>query len=272
MSKSISTSNKNKNQGVFKNLGLYLFLGSAAISIAGGIYYLYSIWNRDNDLNEEQQIEIEEIKLKIQEKNGDICTDIAIKILAQINKRVEEIMKKTKIDIDQKRRDAIDNESLYNKLCAEYFALKEESYNKATNQILGYFNMQMSDLKEIMEQITPSEVEKKIFLYHKPTFVNIPVPNKNKTKEAFIFFGNKFVDEMSSFNLEMSKLNEISNDLTIFKMLMLKMKIDDSLYNKFGLTENQVRYLIFEYSLLEDKEIKVINDKICKYEEMLYLQ
>ncbi len=52
----------------------------------------------------------------------------------------------------------------------------------------------------------------------------------------------------------------------------IKIKVDDLLYLKFGMTENQIRYLIFEYSLMDDKEVKSINDKICKYEEMLYLQ
>lgn len=250
----------------------YSLFGGIAITIIGGIYYLFTIISKQEELSEEQQIEIEEIKQKIKENEGEICTDIAIRILAQINRQVEEIIKKTNSDIEHRRRQAIHNENVYNSVCAEFFSLKESSYNKATNEILGYFNMQISDLKEIMEQITLFEVEKKIFIYNKPSFNENYIPERMKVKEGFIFFGNKFIDEMTIFNNQLSKMNEISHDLTIFKMLVIKIKVDDLLYLKFGMTENQIRYLIFEYSLMDDKEVKSINDKICKYEEMLYLQ
>ena len=268
-----NTFSKAHNKDTFlSKIGMYIFIGGATVSIIGGIYYLYSLFSKQEELTEEQLIEIEEIRQRIEENNGEICTDLAIRILAQINKRVEEIIRTSKPDIDNKRREALGKESVYNSTCAEYFTIKENSYNKATNEILSYFNMQISDLKEIMEQITPNEVEKKMFHYNKPTFYDSHIPDKSKVKEAFIFFGNLFVDEMLAFNSQISKLKEISHDLTLFKMLVVKMKVDDILYEKFKLTENQIRYLIFEYSLLEDKEVKVINERISKYEEMLYLQ
>lgn len=249
----------------------YALIGGAAVGILGGLYYLYTLMTKEEEFSEEQQVEVEEIRQQIQENNGELSTDIAIKILAQINKRVEEIMKVTKPELDEKRRLVMNNYKEYNKQCGEFFSLKEAAYNKATNQILNNFNMKISDLKEIMDQITPHEVEKKIFIYHKPYFTDNIIPDRETVKEAFIFFGNKFIDEMSNFNTECLKTEEKNQDVIIFKMLVIKLKIDDCLYLKFKMNENQIRYLIFEYSLLEDKEVKTLNDKISKYEEVLYL-
>lgn len=257
----------------FKNYLYYTIIGTLAVGTVGGLFYLYSLLKKDDQLSDEQIIEVEEIKQQIQENNGEISVDMAIRILAQINKRIDEIIRPTKNEMDDKRRDKITNYTEYNKLAGEYFALKESAYNKATNQILQQFSMDISDLKEIMEEITQHEVEKKIFLYNKPNFNNNYLPDKDKVKEAFIYFGNIFIDEMSKFNSDLYKKNlqNESQDVIVFKMLVIKLRIDDYLYLKFKLNENQIRYLIFEYNLLEDKEVKSLNDKICKYEEVLYL-
>lgn len=261
------------NKQSSNNALLYFCIGTFSVGLLGGLYYLYCFMTNVEEISEELQVEIEELKQLILENNSEISTDLAIRILALINKRVDEIMKNSKAQLDEKRRSSLNNEKEYSKHCMEYFNTKESTYNKATNQILGHFNMQISDLKEIMDQITAFEVEKKIFLYHKPSFPNNIIPDKAKVKDSFIFFGNKFIDEMTKLNaeLEHSPIDKESEESSIYKMLELKLRIDDTLFMKYGLTETQIRFMIYEYSLLEDKEVKSINDKISRYEESLYL-
>lgn len=251
----------------------YTFLiGAAFTGLVGSLWYLYHLYNKPDQLSSEVQAEIDEMKQRIEEGQDELTPEVAIKILALINKQVEESLRSKTPEIESKRRKAIDNEALYNRICQEYFNSKEEAYNRATHAVLDSFSLHIDDLKEIMANISPFEVEKKIYHFHRPQFEST-IPNKSKTKEAFIFFGNKFIHDMSKFNTQIVKTREDISDLdsTIKKMLVLKMRVDDSLYLKFNMTENQLRYLVQEYSLMDDPEVKSVNEQICKYDEVLYL-
>lgn len=272
MNGSKPNNSKDKGKSIFDSL---VIAGVGIVVLSGAVYYLYKYLFKGEELSEEQQIEIEEIKQQIQEQKGEIGVNLAIKILNQVNKRVDELLKQENSNIGTKRRKVINNEEEYNKLCMEYLKLKETIYNRAANTVLDNFNMSLTDLKDMFDQMTPYEIEKRSLFYYRPEFSDTTIPDRQKVKEAFIFFGNTFYGLICDFKTKLDKniITELQNnnqDLIVCKILLIKIKVEDLLILKFNLDESQLRYLLFEYSLYDDKEVKEMNDKIIRYEEMFY--
>ena len=58
-------------------------------------------------------------------------------------------------------------------------------------------------------------------------------------------------------------------ELVLYQLMILKFRIDDELYRNYSISENQLRFLLFEYNLADDPEIKKLMNDIAQYEENL---
>jgi hypothetical protein len=249
----------------------YYSLGLLGItSIIGGLYYLYQAFNEEV-VSEQTNNEIEQMKQDVELKGGELTPDVAIKIMALTNKQAEEYIKKTKPDIDERRRAALNDKSRYDQICQEYFELKEQAYVAASNAILTKFgNFTMEDVQTIMARISPYDLERKSFEYDKPTFDN-PLPEKQKVKDVFKVYGNEISTKMRDLYQQMSRYQNDPNmqQFLMISILILKIRIDDEMYLKYQLSETQVRYLLYHYDLMDDPDIKQVNDKISRFEEFM---
>jgi hypothetical protein len=267
--------NESQIQSLFKNKKLLIGTGALIVSaIIGSSYYLYNILKNDVELTEDHKMQIEEIKEEIEESNGELTIESAILLVSLITKISQDIFSKYKSDINQRRRANFKNKEEYVKLCKETFSLKEKALNNSTKKVLLHFgNVSYEKIQKMIKKISPYELESISYKFNHPTFEENAPPDKNTVKDAFKFFANKFIEEIEYFhkisesgelmnNLEKVKnLNQIENSL-IFDLLTLKLKIDDELYLKFGYTEDQIRYLLFEYQLYEDPEVKKLYEAI----------
>jgi hypothetical protein len=242
----------------------------ACSAVLGGMYYLYQAFCDEPVISEETTTKIEQLKQDV-ELNGDLTPDDAIKIMALTNKHAEEIIKKSKPDIDKRRREAIDDRGKYEQICQEYFESKENAYQSATNSILKKFgNVSMDDIQGILSRVSPYELEKKTFDIDKPNFDG-PIPDKQKVKEIFKYYGNELSAKMREFHKKMSEFQGDPNmqDIMIFYILILKVRVDDELYIKYNYTEAQIRYLLYNHDLINDPEIKEVNEKIARFEDFM---
>lgn len=264
----MDTSKKSSYSALFWGL-----TAGAAIGLLGSAYYLYTLFSGDEDLAEEDMQQLQELKDAVEESNGGAMNvETAIQIMAMSNRISEEIMKKQKPDLDDRRRAAIDNNDEYERLCQEVFEAKEYAYNQAISKVIGQFgNVNMEEIHKLMSQVPPLEMERINHKYDKQTFDNVPVPEKKLTKEAFAYYGKKFEEEMKEFQKMMSQqtaYNPNQDQYFFFRLLMIKMKVDDLLYLKYKYTEPQIKYMLFEYNLFEDPEVKRINEKLMRFDNM----
>ena len=115
-------------------------------------------------------------------------------------------------------------------------------------------------------------LKKKMFAYEPPVFEG-EKPSKDKVKQSFIYFGNKFMEEMQGLSSQMralqSNFNQQAQEMAMFNLLVCKMKVEDLLFIKFSITEPQVRYLLIEYQLHNDYEVREVQAKIASFEEMM---
>lgn len=248
-----------------------LAIGGIFVAVGSLCYYIIKNYPQKEELSEELQIEIEEISQQIEEHEGYLSSDIAIRILMQMNRLADSKLKKDHpIFFPENRRSKgtdIEEEKLY----YDYIQLKEKYHYEASTILLDKYKISKEDFYEIIQELSPYEIESKSYNYYKPVFTDTSIPDRQKTKEAYIFFGHKFTNEIMSFQHELTDLEkEIKDkgeDFISKKFIALKLKLDDILLEAYGVTESQLRYLIFEYNLLEDKEVKATHDNILNYDK-----
>ena len=246
----------------------YVFLGTTVAGFLGGCYYLYTLFKAEPELSEDVETVIEEISEKVSQ--GELNVDNAVRIMAMVNKVAEELIKKQKSDIDTRRRDALNNEIEYEKICYEYLECKEYAYQQACSTILNKFNISMEDLQKVLSKVSPYVLEQKLYESEKPQFEdNNRDIDRDSTKKAFLFYGNKFLSDMQEFQKIMHNVEQSQQEYIMFRLLILKMKIDDELWFKHEINEQQMRYKLFEHKLYDDPEVKRLQDKITRFDEQM---
>ena len=252
------------------------FWGAGAalvVAFVGSAYYFYEYFSQE-DIPAEDRGEIEDLKQKLEEEDGKITVDTAIKIMTKAQRMIEDKYKKDKPDLDSRRRAAFNNEEEYHMLCQEMLEYKHENSQSTMDHLLKMFGTDMEELTQVMQNVNPTEIEKKALFYDIPIFEEGEKLSKSKLRQAFKFFAGKIMAEAKNFRetysqMQNSQPSEIEQQQIMVRVMIMKVRVDDELYLKYNCTEAQMRFLLHEYELLDDPEIKEINDKLMKYEEMM---
>ena len=220
------------------------------------------------ELNEEDREKIEQIKEQVEVKSsGKLNTDIAIKILAMINKKTEEHIKIIKPDLETRRREAFDKPEDYDQLCAEMIQTRNEVYMSISEKILNEFGYTNEEIGVCLQTLPPIEIEQQMLAVEKPEF-NDSKPSKEEAKIAFLFYGNKCVTEMHKFQGLMNNAggDQYQQEYMLYQLMIMKFRIDDELHRTYKVGENQLRYLLYEYDLYSDPQIKKLVTNMAKLE------
>lgn len=251
---------------------IYSAVGTGVIAILGGLYYCYSMMKNEYELSEEDINKIEELKEDVEQTKGILNTETAIKLLAMINKKTDEYINTNKPDVEKQRREAFDNPEEYETICNEMLEFRNKVYMSVTDKILTEFGISNDDLGKCLHGISPIDIEKKMFSIEKPSFDNNNnIPEKPFVKGAFIYYGRNCIEQMRKFQKMMNKAGSdpYQQEVVLYELMILKFKIDDELFRQYKINESQLRYLLYEYNLYEDVDIKSLMEKMAKYEEML---
>jgi hypothetical protein len=251
----------------------YFFKGLASVAIIGGLYWLFRYTKDDSEDNDSDS---DNEQKKKENKEGDdtqntsqaIDKDLAIRIMAEINKKAEDIIKKVKPDIDHRRREAINDKDEYEKICSELFEAKESALQTANKMILGKYEVDNEELNNELSKLHSYEIENGSYGYDTPHFDG-PYPDKKKVKEIYIEYGEQLSKQMNNFQKDMNNFiyDETMQDYLIYRILVLKLKTEDKIYLKYRIAENQLKYLIFHYELLNDSDVSLVNEKINRLGE-----
>lgn len=267
-----------KKQNTGNNILFYTLAAGAVTAMVGSAYYLYNLFTQEEELSEEDMVKIEELKeeitQQIEEKNSQGLTpEIAIQIMSMTNKVGEEILKKNKPFLEEKRRAAINIPEEYERICQEYLEAKEYAFQEASKKVLAQFgDFTFEDINKIMMEVHPAEYEKMNHKYEQVSFGNNPAPDKVTVKQAYLYYGKKFKEEMRNVQKIMpfgGNMDQEQQHYMFFKLLIMKFKVEDLLYVKYKYTEAQIKYMLFEYNLFEDPEIRAINDQLARMDSMM---
>jgi hypothetical protein len=265
----LNSLNSNTNK---KNYFYYIVGGSLLAGVLGGVYYIYNRFSKEEKLSEDTIFQIEEIKNEIEETNGELTVEVAIKISFLANQEAEDIFILKKPDLEVRRRNTLNNISEYEKICKEMLEAKQKCLLGVLKKILNHLGgVSITDFNKIIRKVHPYDLESN-FSYNKFEHSNLEndQPDKNLVKEAFKFLGEKYIEEMESYkkliqsegeNCNMDKKKE---EFLFFKLTVAKLRADDMLFLKYKYTEAQLRYLIYKYQMIEDLEIKNVSEAMAR--------
>jgi len=272
--------NKKTNSYGYKGIFWGLTAGAIA-SLTVSAYCLYNYLFGDEELADEEVNQIENIKHEMEEElqesggsGGPLKVETALQILTMTNRVAEEAFKRDYPLLDDERRAVVDDPDAYEGLCSDTFAAKEKCYQEAMSKVMSKFgsNITMEDLHKVMQGKNPMELEKLTHKYDKQSFIGKQIPDKATSKEAFLFLGKKFQTEMREFQVTMSRIQNQNNpeqeQYMFFKMLMIKMKVDDIVYNKYKYTEQEIKYMLHEYNMFDDPEVRQVNLSMASFDQM----
>jgi len=218
--------------------------------------------NFDLTINAELKILNDKISIEIKDK-GVLSVDSALNVLYIFQRISENSVKRRYPDIDKRRRDAYWNDDEYEKICKDFLTYTAETYVEATDYItlkLYSSGVTMESVQEVLGVFSPSELEKSIRKFNKPDCDEY-VLNMEKSiiKEAFLYMGNKFIQDMSDF---LKNISKIKPDDVMFKLMLIKSRVEDDLYLKYKLSEKQLQYLLYINNLYDDIDVQYIHDKM----------
>ena len=249
----------------------YAAVAAGSVGFLGGLYYLYTLMKGEPELNEFDKDVIEKIKVDLDEKNsGKLTTENAIKILAMINKKTEEHIRLIKPEIEKKRREALNRPEEYEQICSEILQTRNEVYMSVSEKILNEFGYSNEEIGNCLQTLSPVEIEKQMLASEKPEFPDGQI-TKEEAKIAFLFYGNKCVSQMSNFQKMMHSAtnDQYQQEFMLYQLMIMKFKIDDELHAKYKVGENQLRYLLYEYDLFSDPQIKQLVTKMASLEDFM---
>lgn len=268
-----------KKQNTGYNVLFYGLAAGAVAAMVGSAYYLYNLFSQDEELSESDLVKIEQLKEEITEQideknNQGLTPEIAVQIMAMTNRVGEEILKKSKPDLEIKRRAAINMPQEYERICQEYLEAKESAYQEASKKVLTQFgDFTFEDINKVLMEVHPAEYEKMNHKYEQITFDKQPKPDKNTVKKAYLYYGKKFKEEMREMQKIMpmsgGNMDEQQQHYMFFKLLIMKFKVEDYLFLNFSYTEAQIKNLLFEYNLFEDPEIRSLNEQLARMDSMM---
>ena len=160
----------------------------------------------------------------------------------------------------------------YLTLCNQTMKFRENCYQIAAEKILGSLHIKITfqELEDFLKNVEPNQMEKitlklttelndELYKYDLDYF------DLNKTKEAFIFYLKANIDAIKILYEEQKKIkknnedigNEIieQNNIFIFKLMSMKMQMDDKLYLKYHIEDEHLKLLANKYNLFNDSEI-----------------
>jgi|LauGreDrversion4_2_1035121.scaffolds.fasta_scaffold237282_2 hypothetical protein len=248
--------------------------------LLGSAYYIYSLFQAEEELEENQQDKIQVIHEKMRENaskgKSELDISIAMQILTMTNNIAEETMVKKYSDLDNERREALQkgNEEAFEESCMKYLEKKQLEYTRASRLVLDQFpGYTEEDLQRVLQSVDPKVMEQ--YQQMETTELKEPILEAEKVKEIYKSYGDIFMKEMKKFfalvrsNSYQQQYEPQMDQIFMFKIMATKLKVDDLVFLKHRVTENEIKSLIIHHNLLNDPEIIAINRMLAQMQQQM---
>lgn len=255
------------NDGYSKSF--YALAAAGLIGALGGLFYVYSLFNEE-EMSDEQEQQVEELKQEVNLANGELTVDVVIQIMNLTNKVADQMMAKTHPGIDERRRAALNDPAEYENICLEYVEAKFMASQEASASVMRNFgNITHEDMERVMLNADPTEIEKKS-LVAEASSMQGPVPSKSEIKNIFIQYiialGRSMQEIQAGINFSDQAVSQAQQAYFQQRFMVTKQRLDDELYVNHALTDGQLRHLVYKYGLEEDPEVKPLLTNLSRYE------
>ena len=263
----------------------YTLLSGAAIGLIGGMYFLYSLFSNDSDIemSNDQKEKLDELiqlsqtinesESPNQKKNSESA--FAIKIFKQINELSEEMFSKEHTNWILKRRELLrENKKIeYNSFCENILGEKMRIESIAADMILNRLGMSQIELQGMMENIPQKDfMELQQQMMQKQQLQNNGNKNPDSiSNEKIIEAFKEFLKIKAELDNESKNMQQFMNDYSeeakmqfFLRLEINKYIIDDNLYNSFEIDFSQLMMIINSRQLFTNSEISSEYQKLIQ--------
>ena len=262
----------------------YALLGTATVGVVGGLYYLYSLFsnNYEMEISEERKSKIDELITLYQNigessesssssQKANSEKDFTIKVFKQINELSEEMFKKEHPNWILQRRQILDKSGdspngngEYTSFCENILAEKMRIESTAAELVLQKLGMNQFDLQAMMEKIPQQDFMALQEEMMKKQALSAESVDVNKiSNDAIIKAFKSFLVKKKQLDEETKNLAQFMNDPSeearmnfFLKLEIHKYMIDDYLFNNFEFDFNMLLQLLTDRKLTTHKEIE----------------
>ena len=250
-----------------------------------------NIFNDNNILLKTFGINLDESR--IFQNNNQLTEEGTVTLIIYINYLAEKFYNIDNPDLDEKRRNLLikknnglinndinSNEQIieqeYFSLCNETLISKQNVYQIAGVKILNCLNNKITfeRLEESLNKLEPKKLEDLTIkiMYELNTELHkydLNMMDINQTKEAYIYYLTIFIENSKKIfeiqdklkNEDENNINNEESNIIIFKVMSLKMQMDDQLFIKYKIVDEHLKLLVNKYNLLADNEVSQIQSE-----------
>jgi hypothetical protein len=246
----------------------YALLGVGVFGFLASSYKLYNlVFGRDN-LKDKSVID-DSRHLSISDKNNDKVDPVrfALKALAKLRIQMEEYLLEKSPNIHKLRRSfVLTSEEDYEVTCHKIIMLKNEAFRLFIGKLNEGSVFSYDEIIEVTKTIPYLEMENRILRY-----MNLNVEttlSKNEVTECFGFYSSKYIELMKEeINfIQKNSLNK-NKDYLNYRLSILKFRAEDILFIRYGLTELQLKTLVYRFNLDQEDNIRKSIYDIMKNED-----
>jgi hypothetical protein len=240
---------------IFTKQGFYLLLAGGAISIVGGLYYLYdSFVNAENKTIKENKPKpspnsTNSIRNDVAASDVKFTKELGLEIFNKMTYLFEEYIEATDtIHHKTTRMSYMNQPEEYARLCGIIVAQRNKDYQEIKSKVLKDYKVSEQVFQNFLGSISLFECEVSIFASYKPKLSRYPSPDT--VKDAFFLFAETMKNAHERYSSV--QYPELKNAY----LLIEKVRIEDEIYIKYGLRYFLIKYFIHEYNLFEDPKVK----------------
>jgi hypothetical protein len=250
---------RRKNRGSF-----ILFSGALALASAVG-YGVYNYYHKSKSekLNKWLEDYIKEIEPKIKAEQETSLSPVTIASIVNLVTEIEEYLYlRDYSDIELKRISKLKTQE-YESAVNQTIELHEKTFLRASKIVEKALNVNINDLKEILDQQTDSKKLRELIEVNQKDYEQyLPKIEKETLKKAFLAYSaqliqqDKVVKNMFNFAKLRPEFREKAIDIFNLNRYVLK----DSIQKEFNINEKYFYQLLVKHDLLNDSEVKAQRD------------
>jgi hypothetical protein len=225
-----------------KKLKIAAVVGGGVLAI-GLIYYFLSE-SEDEKMKRELHRDMDKLNSVSKDSSGTIKVQDFIELFKIITKFSKLKIKKIKRENGKQRRKAINDEETYRELVTSQIKEEEEIYQEYANLVLENFNIQENDFLIAQQVHMGNPLFQKTMISIQHDLEDLakfkPPVSKDKAKEIFMYVEEAKFNAMDKITKQQEFGSGSHSDTTI-TLLVEHSKIEDNVYEKFGIESDDLQ-------------------------------
>lgn len=238
------------------------------VAIHSLVFFVFYFIKNYNDI---KSIDNESDKDKLQEQSKITFERNIAASLLKIRETANTYFQTKEPNLKSQRRQSLNDQDKYLKLCQQSIKLNEESNNCAIEQVLKNFYTK-DQFYNILQSIPPKTLQQYFLELFHPT-ENEKKIELNTLKEAKLYLYNITINLHKELIAELKTFENISEEefnkrKGIF-LFLNHMKVNDMLYMKYGIEEDRLELLCLKNRLIDDREINEAEEELKKLDKVI---